>query len=87
MSESSPKGSTCLAEELFQLFKFKQHTSFADILSKVTEVLAFVENVSQGFIRLIEPKPLTYLWATGQCGCGSHNRKATVQFLLCLSFV
>lgn len=50
-------------------------------------MLAFVENVSQGFIRLIEPKPLTYLWATGQCGCGSHNKKATVQFLLCLSFV
>lgn len=49
-----------------QLLKFS--TSFVETRSKVTEVLAFVESISQGPIRLreAEPKSQTHLWAAGQ---------------------
>lgn len=48
------------------LLKFS--TSFVETQSKVTEVLAFVESISQGPIRLREPEPKsqTHLWAAGQ---------------------
>lgn len=66
MPNDCPKCSERLARDLLQLLKFS--TSFVETQSKVTEVLAFVESISQGPIRLREPEPKsqTHLWATGQ---------------------
>lgn len=66
MPNDWPKCSECLAQDLLQLLKFS--TSFVETQSKVTEVLAFVESISQGPIRLREPEPKsqTHLWAAGQ---------------------
>lgn len=66
MANDCPKCSERLAQDLLQLLKFS--TSFVETLSKVTEVLAFVESISQGPIRLREPEPKsqTHLWAAGQ---------------------
>lgn len=63
----------------------KVSTSFVDMLSKVTEVLAFVESVSRGSIGLIEPepKPQTHL-SVWLCGCAVRDEEGTARLWLCL---
>ena len=53
-------------------------------------MLAFVESISRGFVKMIEPKPKpqTHLWATGQCGCVIHIEEGTVYIvtMLCIGY-